>query len=127
MHSFTALSISEIEKRRRASVEALHIKKAKEFAVWYQEKCDIMYWQNGPCCAGCDHWQSDSGLTGRCTSAPIMSGRDVLLSMGIYSSSYTPPPDHPSTEATHRCGMFKDDFDWATLDADYLKRIGAKV
>lgn len=125
MVNFTILPLSEMEKRRRASVEALRIKDREKFSEWYQEKCDKLYWQNGPCCAGCDHWQSDSSLTGRCTNAPILSGQDVMRSIGAHFSSYTPPPGHPFTEAQHKCGMFKDDFDWSTLDAEYLKRIGA--
>jgi len=99
----------------------------ERFAAWYQEECDKTYWENGPCCAGCDHWESDMGDTGRCTNAPIMSGSDVLLSMGVTFSSYTPPPGHPHTEARHSCGAFKDEFDWGRLPKEYLKRIGAKV
>ena len=61
---FDRLPPEEIERRRKLSVEAYKNVQASEFDKWYQEKCDTLYWRNGPCCAGCDHWQSEGGLTG---------------------------------------------------------------
>lgn len=124
---FTKMSPDEIERRRDASVSAMRAKERVEFEARYQEHCDRTYWQNGPCCAGCDHWQSDAGNLGYCTAAGIVSGDQVMRSMGIQFCSYTPPPGHPLTKADFHCGLFKDDFDWSTLDAEYLKKIGAKV
>ena len=31
------------------------------------------------------------------------------------------------TSHNHVCGAFRDEFDWSTLDADYLERIGARL
>lgn len=73
----------------------------------------------------CDHWGSSGALTGRCSAAGIMSGADVLQSMGVTFSSYMPEPGFPYTRAEHACGLFRDDFDWSTLDVGYLRRIGA--
>jgi len=115
----------EIERRRLASVSAL---KMLDEAAWerkYQETCDRLYWTRGQCCAGCDHWQSDGGLTGLCSAAGIVSGEDVLRSMGITFSSYMPAPGFPFSNAENYCGKFRDDFDWSTLERDYLSRIGA--
>jgi len=54
-----------------------------------------------------------------------VSGEDVLRSMGITFSSYTPPPGFPFSSATFHCGKFRDGFDWSVLDTEYLTRIGA--
>lgn len=95
------------------------------FNMKYQEHCDALYWQNGQCCAGCDHWRSDCALSGECTASPIVSGFDVMRSMGIHSSSVPFKPGHPVTNAKYHCGMFRDDFDWPSLGEFYLRKIGA--
>lgn len=115
----------EIERRRLASVEAMRRRDREEFAARYQEHCDRTYWTRGQCCAGCDHWQSEMGNTGRCAGAGIFSGEDVARSLDWEWSSYTPEPGFPFTSADHHCGLFRDDFDWETLPAEYLERIGA--
>ena len=127
MIKFTSMSAQEIERRRAASLDEMKRRERAEFDVWYQEQCDRMYWQNGPCCAGCDHWQSDMGNLGHCTAAGIVSGDQVMRSMGISFCSYTPPPGFPLTKAEFHCGLFKDDFDWSSLPPEYLKKIGAKT
>lgn len=45
--------------------------------------------------------------------------------MGVTFSSYIPEPGFPFTRMDDHCGLFKDDFDWSTLDDDYLRKIGA--
>lgn len=115
----------EIERRRLVSIAAMEAKDRAEWEARYQETCDRLYWSRGKCCAGCDHWISDAGLTGQCAAAGIMSGADVMRSIGVTFSSYTPEPGFPYTRAEHVCGLFRDDFDWSTLDAEYLRRIGA--
>jgi hypothetical protein len=55
----------EIERRHLAAVDALQALDREEFSRWYQEQCDHLYWTRGQCCAGCDHWRSDMGNTGR--------------------------------------------------------------
>lgn len=115
----------EVERRRRESVAALKAMDAEAWEREYQETCDRLYWTRGQCCAGCDHWQSHGGLVGLCSAAGIVSGKDVLRSMGISFSSYMPAPGFPQTKAEHHCGKFRDDFDWSTLEHDYLGRIGA--
>lgn len=122
---WSKLPPDELERRRRLSVDAMTARERAEFDLWYQEKCDRLYWTKGRCCAGCDHWSSDSSLSGRCAAAGIMSGGDVLKSMGVTFSSHTPPPGFPYSEADFHCGKFSDDFDWTTLDDAYLTRIGA--
>lgn len=123
--SFTRLPPDEIERRRQASIKALDARDRAAFDRQYQEWCDTEYWRRGPCCAGCDHWRSDGGKSGECTAAGIVSGADVLRSMGISFSSYMPAPGHPYTQHHHHCGKFRDAFDWSTLDELYLTRIGA--
>ncbi len=122
---FGSLPASEIERRRAASIEALKQIRTDEFERKYQERCDTRYWKDGRCCAGCDHWASEGGDIGECGAAPLVSGTDVIRSLGISWSSYTPPPGQPYTQADHVCGAFKDDFDWPSLPIEYLKRIGA--
>lgn len=99
----------------------------QNFSEWYQAHCDRMYWVEGRCCAGCDHWRSDAGNIGECTAGPILSGDDVMRSHGISSSSYRFAPGYPVTRANHHCGLFADGFDWSTLNEFYLHRIGAMV
>lgn len=124
---WSRFSPEELERRRALSIAALKSLEADEWAERYQETCDSIYWKFGPCCAGCDHWSSYAGLSGQCMASPILSGADVMRSLGVTWCSYTPEPGHPYTEAKHRCGLFSDTFDWSTLEADYLRRIGAMV
>lgn len=122
---FTRLSYREVERRRHASVAALKQRDRAEFDQWYQELCDREYWTRGQCCAGCDYWQSDMGGIGGCAAAGIVSGDQVMASIGVSFCSYTPPPGLPLTKLHFWCGKFKDDFDWPSLDVDYLRHIGA--
>jgi hypothetical protein len=121
---FSKFTPDEVERRRVASVAALQVLDRAAFDRRYQEKLDTFYWAHGKCCAGCDHWSSEAGDTGECYAAPPVSGQQVLHSMGIEFSSYIPAPGQPYTAHDHVCGTFKDDFDWSTLPADYLERIG---
>ena len=118
---------AELERRRKATIEELRKRDLEAFLESYQELCDTKYWKNGPCCAGCDHWQSNSSLTGQCSAAGIVSGEDVLRSMGIWFCTYLPAPDFPYTESDDHCGKFKDDFDWSTLPQDYRRKIGCTI
>lgn len=125
MNFFTNLTPDEIERRRLASIKVMKERRREDWGSRYQERCDRFYWKHGRCCAGCDHWSSEAGDIGECMSAPPVSGADVIQSLGIDWSSYTPPPGQPFTRREHVCGAFRDDFDWSTLEPDYLKRIGA--
>ncbi|MTH33075.1 hypothetical protein GL279_00485 [Paracoccus limosus] len=125
MSRFTRFSADEIERRRLASVAEMKARDRAEFDRRYQEACDTEYWRYGQCCAGCDHWRSDMGWSGQCAAAGIVSGKDVMQSIGAIWSSYTPPPGLPYTRQDFHCGKFIDTFDWSTLDPDYLTRIGA--
>lgn len=126
MSEFGKLSEEEVERRRLASVESMRRRDREDFDKWYQAECDRMYWARGQCCAGCDHWQSDMARTGRCQAGGIVSGHDVMMSItGGGFSSYTPPPGYPYRPDDHWCSLFKDDFDWSTLDPEYLRSVGA--
>ncbi|MEO3386057.1 hypothetical protein [Mesorhizobium sp. CAU 1741] len=126
MRAWSHFSPEEIERRRQASVAAMTEFKRAEFEHWHQAWRDRLYWSIGQCCAGCDHWISDGGgKSGQCSAAGIVSGGQVLKSMGITSASFLPSPGFPYSEASFHCGKFKDDFDWSTLDWEYLSSIGA--
>lgn len=125
MVEFTIRPKTEMEKLRQKSIGVMAERARKEWADEYQEICDRTYWKLGACCAGCDHWDSYAGNIGECTAAPPVSGVEVMASLGIISSTYTPAPGHPYTRADHKCGGFKDDFDWSTLPLHYLAKIGA--
>ena len=126
MTRFSNLPPDEIERRRAASQAVMAKRERAEFDAWYQEQCDRLYWQTGPCCAGCDHWRSEMGSLGHCTAAGIVSGDQVMASLGVSFCSYTPPPGFPLTRAEFHCGKFKDEFDWNSLPAEYLAKIGAE-
>ena len=125
MPNWSRFSPDELERRRLASVAVMEAREREKFGIWYQEQCDRDYWRSGPRCSGCDYWQSDMGYSGYCTAAGLVSGEQVLRSVGIVSCSYTPAPGFPITNADFHCGLFRDDFDWSSLDRDYLERIGA--
>lgn len=125
--AFTTLTPEEIERRRKVSIEAWKDIRRTDWERRYQERCDAFYWKHGKCCAGCDHWNSEAGDIGECMDASPMSGEQIIKSLGIRFCSYIPAPGQPYTRRDHVCGQFKDEFDWSTLDPEYLKRIGAKV
>jgi len=91
-----------------------------------QEFYDSHYWKHGPCCAGCDHWQSLRTGAGECTKAAPVSGSDRAAMLGISGSSLAIGAGHPLTRHSHHCGDFKDDFDWSSLPAAYQARVGVK-
>jgi len=124
MGQFTTLPPEEIERRRLLSVGVREVQLKDAWLRKYQKRCDAFFWKNGPCCAGCDYWASEAGDIGECTSAPPVSGTQVLKSLGIDWSSYTPPPGQPFTTREHRCGAFQDTFDWSILGSEYLLSIG---
>ncbi|MFN4168110.1 MAG: hypothetical protein ACK4HD_07380 [Pannonibacter phragmitetus] len=123
--SWSRLSPHELEKRRQASIAALKQREREEFGLWYQEQCDRYYWTHGQCCAGCDHWHSDMSLFGECRAAGIVPGAEVMASLGIQSCTAQLAPGFPMTQHDFHCGLFADEFDWSTLDIDYLIRIEA--
>lgn len=92
-----------------------------------QEWCDRLYWSNGPCCAGCDHWSRILASAGECTKAAPVGGRERIAMMGLHSCSLPLEAGHPMTPATHKCGDFKDEFDWSTLSPWYLRSIGYRA
>lgn len=92
-----------------------------------QEFLDTYYFENGPCCAGCDWWHSISSLVGNCTRAPIVSAKERMDALGVESSSHRFKSGHPITPRAYHCGEFKDEFDWTSLPLPYRKRIGAPI
>lgn len=124
---FGNLPPDEVERRRLASIKAMNERRRIDFERWYQKRCDEFFWKNGRCCAGCDHWSSEAGDIGECLSAPPVSGEQVLKSLGITWSSYTPPPGQPFTRRDHVCGAFQDTFDWTSLGEEYLISISAPI
>jgi len=90
-----------------------------------QESLDSFYFAHGPCCAGCDWWRSISSLVGECSRSAIVPGQERMDALGIEWSSLRFKAGHPVTDRAHKCGEFKDEFDWASLPLPYRKRIGA--
>lgn len=90
-----------------------------------QEILDRFYFQRGPCCAGCDWWESLSAMSGNCTKSAPVSDHERWAMLGITGCSLSPGSGHVVTPRDHRCGDFKDEFDWTTLPLPYRKRIGA--
>lgn len=123
--TFGSLPPDEVVRRRAISQRRYAEIQREEWDAQYQAKCDALYWKIGKCCAGCDHWLSDGAMQGQCEAAGIMSGDQVMRSLGISFSSYPFQPGFPFTKSTHVCGLFRDEFGWSTLAADYLERVGA--
>lgn len=92
-----------------------------------QEFLDRFYFSNGPCCAGCDWWRSITPKAGDCTKSAPVSGAERGAMLGIERCTMRLAPGHIVTPHDHKCGDFKDEFDWETLPLPYRKRIGAPV
>jgi len=122
---WSQFSDEELERRRQRSIDAQRAMERSAFERWHQELMDRYYWSHGPCCAGCDHWSSEGGYNGKCAAAGVMSGSDVLRSLGITFSTFIVEPGFPFTRHDFYCGKFRDDFDWASLPMEYLDAIGA--
>ncbi len=89
-----------------------------------QEWYDSFYFSHGPCCAGCDWWRGIGAKVGECTrSAPVAAEQRYAM-LGISWTSMPLAAGHTLTAHDHKCGDFKDDFDWSTLPLPYRKRIG---
>lgn len=92
-----------------------------------QECLDRLYWKQGPCCAGCDHWRHLNALVGECCKEGLPNlalGRRRMslirgLSNAIIRNAITARHDH--------CVSFVDGFPWEAMPLSYLERIGAKV
>jgi hypothetical protein len=92
-----------------------------------QEWHDRFYTEHGPCCAGCDHWQSLNSTAGECRFSKLVSGTERLAMLGITYSSLKVGAGHVITPRDHVCAHFKDDFDWSTLTPWYLRKIGREL
>lgn len=88
-----------------------------------QELADAFYVKHGHCCAGCDWWHRINTLVGECHRAAPVAGHERYNMLGMRPSI---PLDagHIMTVRDHRCGEFADTFDWSTLPAWYLRKIG---
>lgn len=92
-----------------------------------QETLDRFYFSNGPCCAGCDWWRSIGAVVGECTRSAPVSAKERLALIGIEWSSLRLGAGHVLTKSDHKCGEFKDEFDWGALPLAYLKSVGAPI
>ena len=92
-----------------------------------QELIDQFYVKNGPCCAGCDWWHHANTVAGECRRSAPVPGEQRISMLGMRLTSLAPQAGHVITLREHHCGDFKDEFDWGSLPAAYLKRIGRGV
>ena len=91
-----------------------------------QEIHDALYARNGPCCAGCDWWSWFNSAVGECLASAPVPGNERIGIIGIRLSSLPLEAGHIFTPACHRCGDFKDAFDWSSLPIGYLKKISGR-
>ena len=99
----------------------------KNIQQYRQQECvDTFYWKHGACCAGCDWWSHLNSVCGDCTKSAPVSGHERAAMLGLKFSSVSPSAGHVLTNREHRCGDFRDSFDWRTLPVAYLRRIGYK-
>lgn len=92
-----------------------------------QESIDTFYWKTGPCCAGCDWWQHLNSRAGNCTRSAPSAAKDRAAMLGMDNVSIHVGAGHAMTPREHRCGEFKDTFDWSTLPLSYRKRVGVVI
>nr|WP_255650858.1 hypothetical protein [Cupriavidus sp. DB3] len=91
-----------------------------------QELADAFYVKYGPCCAGCDWWHRIDSLVGECHRSAPVSGIERYAMLGVRWTSRPVEAGHVLTTRDHRCGDFLDTFDWSSLPAAYLRRIGKR-
>lgn len=92
-----------------------------------QQCIDAFYVKNGPCCSGCDWWESiGTVLAGECKRSAPVSGEERVSMLGFEYPSRVLHSGHIITPRDHVCGDFKDDFDWYSLPPSYLRSIGMK-
>lgn len=91
-----------------------------------QEVVDAFYWSHGQCCAGCDWWRHFNSVAGECTRSAPVSGDERTAMLGLKFNSICAGAGHVMTNRLHRCGDFRDSFEWKTLPTAYLQRIGFK-
>lgn len=89
-----------------------------------QKHADKFYFQHGPCCAGCDHWQLVNSCVGLCLKSKIVPGHERASMLGIHGCSLDVGAGHAMTQCDHVCAHFSDAFDWSTLPLHYLREIG---
>lgn len=92
-----------------------------------QEIIDSFYAPHGPCCAGCDWWHHVNSLVGECHRSAPVPGEQRIAMLGMHSISIAVPAGHVMTPREHHCGEFTDAFDWSSLPANYLRRIGRTI
>jgi hypothetical protein len=90
-----------------------------------QEAVDRFYWKTGQCCSGCDWWVHLNSVAGECRKSAPVAASERWSMMGFHGCSEPDEAGHVVTPREHYCGAFKDDFDWSSLSATYLSRIGA--
>lgn len=73
---------------------------------------DKYYKKNGPCCAGCDHWQWHNSVSGECTRTVPVAGLDRVSMIGMHDASVKLGAGHIMTPRSHVCGEFLDTYDW---------------
>jgi hypothetical protein len=89
-----------------------------------QEMADRFYAKHGPCCAGCDWWHRINTLVGECHKSAPVGGIERSSMLEIHVTSLPLEAGHVMTRREHHCGDFKDEFDWNSLPAAYLRKIG---
>lgn len=89
-----------------------------------QRILDQFYAAHGPCCAGCDWWRWLNSVIGECHRSAPVSGRERTAMIGIRVHSQAQETGHIMTPREHVCGDFRDEFDWSSLPAPYLRSIG---
>jgi hypothetical protein len=89
-----------------------------------QRATDTFYWRQGPCCAGCDWWHHLNTRVGLCTRAAPVAAAERTAMLGIERASMHTGAGHPFTPREHRCGDFRDEFDWTALPLAYRRSVG---
>jgi hypothetical protein len=92
-----------------------------------QEILDTFYFENGPCCAGCDWWRHLNSRVGECTKSAPVGHEERWAMVSIELATLYTGSGHIATDRSHHCGDFKDQFDWSSLPLPYLKRVGAPL
>lgn len=91
----------------------MHVVRSKQEKIDRARACIKQFYEdNGPCCAGCDHWDPIGASIGECTRTAPVAGKDRISMLGWDNCTLPVDSGHIVTPREHRCGEFIETETW---------------
>ncbi|WP_252108939.1 MULTISPECIES: hypothetical protein [unclassified Halomonas] len=91
----------------------MHVVRSKEEKIDAARQCiKAFYDENGPCCAGCDHWDPIGASVGECTRTAPVAGADRISVLGWDNVTMRIDSGQIVTPREHWCGEFIETETW---------------